>query len=170
MCKPWKNGKTCPTPHLLSAQWIYKEQQSRLCTWHMPMHVTNNVRATKPVSLYFVSTKAHEGSQEIREYFLCSVVFTEAFHLCFDRWHPLRHCQPPKTDCDPPRNSGGSQHSCEERLLPLLCPAQLQSMRPVWGILVSLPADPAQYISSFFPQTTKITATLSCLTSRDPCL
>ncbi len=51
----WKN---LLDPHSLSAQWIYKEQQSWLCTWHMPMHVTNTVRSTTPVFLYFALTKA----------------------------------------------------------------------------------------------------------------
>lgn len=53
--KIWKN---LLDPHSLSAQWIYKERQSCLCTWHMSMHVTITARATTPFSLYFALTKA----------------------------------------------------------------------------------------------------------------
>ena len=35
-------------PCLLSAQWIYKEQQCWLCTWCVPIHVTT------PVFFYFI--------------------------------------------------------------------------------------------------------------------
>lgn len=86
----WKN---LLDPHSLSAQWIYKEKQSWLCTWHMPLLVSNTMRTQTLFFLYLALTKVcglpgnnrHGGVD-----FLCCQVLTETFHLCFDEWGCLR--------------------------------------------------------------------------------
>lgn len=101
-------------------------------------------------------------------WWMCSLGASQFRANFINRQGPLTH-----TADTHPGPFHHQQHSCQGRLLPQLCPVQLQSMSTVLGHLkgrvVSFPADCAELVSRSFSKITRITATVPSWTFTDPC-